>query len=178
MASCKDETGLLQNSVILKVLFCCKIKAQICFCVGYLKYHILFYHPARYHFLIWQSSEFLCLSEVLLQNGISFVLVNGCCWLWCSWRFLCFSFQQFSAFELLWPPFYMVPLVVISSDCILEVLHSLTLSEAKMLECCPWDQGVFPRKRQFLQIIIFLGNSTGTTSLPWKVHQHEEASVC
>lgn len=72
----------------------------------------------------------------------------------------------------------MVPLVVISSDCILEVLHSLTLSEAKMLECCPWDQGVFPRKRQFLQIIIFLGNSTGTTSLPWEVDQHEEASVC
>lgn len=59
-------------------------------------------------------------------------LVNGCYWLWCSQRFLCFSFQLFSAFALLWP-FFMLPLAMMCSGCILEVLHSLRLSEAQML---------------------------------------------
>lgn len=139
----------------------------MCFSVGYLKYHVLLYHPARYHFLIQQSSEFLCLREFVLYSGVShccFAAVSGCCSLWCSWRFLCFSFQQ-AAFELLWPPF------LYGASCS-DVLHLLptgstvtTLSKGKMLEWCPGDQGVFPVKRQFLQIPVFFRNFPRTLPL-------------
>lgn len=81
VAACKDETGLLSNSIYIKknsnLLFacikkmlyssvCCKTKAQICFCVAYLKYRISPYPLARYHFFLQQSSELLCLTEFVL----------------------------------------------------------------------------------------------------------------
>lgn len=58
------------------------------------------------------------------------------------------------------PPFY-TSFAVVSSDCILEVLHSLDSVKLKCWECCPWDHGVFPMKRQFYKLPFSLGTPQG-----------------
>ena len=82
--------------------------------------------------------------------------VNGRCRLWCSWRFLCFNFQQ-AASELLWPPFLYGHSCSDLHWLLLTGSAVITLSEGKMLEWCPWDQGAYPMKR-LLQIPIFCRN--------------------